>query len=312
MPVVREPRVRWTDGVATLTELQRQGLSYRAVEAQLDARRWQRVGPLVVAGHNGPLTRRQLLRAATLHVGPKGCLAENSALEVHGFRGLGTPDLGVIHVVHPRASSVPPLPWLQIHESRRLLPADIRSRRGLPVTGPARAAIDRAAWQPYVRFAYAVTAAVVQQRLTTAAELSEELDRAGRVRHAAHLRLAVADVVGGAEALSEMDLGAMCRRRRLAPPARQRVRKDRQGRRRYLDAEWDLADGSLLVLEVDGSHHMDVEHWGRDMKRERRVVLGARRSAVLRCSAAEVRTDDDDLVADLLEAGVPRLLRPAA
>lgn len=309
---MREPDLTWTDDVATRADLQAQGATYDLIEAQLDARRWQPVGPLVVVRHNGPLTRQQQLRAAVLHVGPKGCLAENTALEVHGFRGLGTPDLEGVHVVHPRASTVQRLPWLHIHESRRLAPADIRVCTGLAVTSAARAAIDRAAWQPYPRFVYAVLAAVVQQRRTTPRGLSAELRRAGQVRHAHHLRLAIADIAAGAEALSEMDLGSLCRRHRLVPPARQQVRTDSRGKRRYLDAEWDLPDGSILVLEVDGSHHMEVEHWGRDMQRERRVILSSRRSLVLRCTAAEARTDDQDLVRDLLEAGVPRLLRPAA
>ncbi len=292
------------------TQLLRLGVSWEVVEGQLAARRWQLLGPLVVVLHNGPPTRGQHLHAAALHVGSKGCLAENTALEVHGFRGLGTPDTSIVHVVHPRASSVPALPWLRIHESRRLTADDITRRNGLPVTNAARSFIDRAAWQPFPRFVYAVTAAAVQQRLTRPPALSDELRRAGRVRHARHLRLALADIAGGAESLGEIDLAALCRRHRIAAPARQRIRKDRRGRRRYLDAEWDLDDGSTLVLEVDGSHHMDAEHWTADMQRERRVTVGSRRrTTVLRCSAAEVRIEGAELAKDLVDAGVAHLPR---
>lgn len=293
--------------VLTRAQLTSCGASWEVVEGQLAARRWQLAAPLVVVLHNGDLTRDQQLWAAALHVGVKGCLAENSALEVHGFTGLGTPDPTTVHVVHPRASSVPALPWLHVHESRRLRPGDLSRRRSLPVTNAARSVIDRAAWQPYLRLGYALLAAAVQQRVTTPDLLAVELRRAGRIRHARHLRLALADITGGAQALSEMDLGALCRRHGIAPPARQRVRTDRQGRRRYLDAEWDRPDGSVLVLEVDGSHHMDVQHWTADMRRERRLVVGVRQSTVLRCSASEVRTAGNDLVRDLVAAGVPGL-----
>jgi hypothetical protein len=52
---------------------------------------------------------------------------------------------------------------------------------------------------------------------------------------------------------------------------------------------------------------MDAEHWTADMKRERRVVVGSRRSTVLRCSASEVRLEAEQLAKDLIDAGVPRL-----
>ena len=289
------------------SQLAASGVSWEMVESQVAAGRWQPVGPLVIVLHNGPLTRTQQLWAAVLTVGAKGCLAEGTALEVHGFRGLGVPDLETVHVLHPRASSIPTLSWLVVHESRRLRKGDIILRKGLAVTGPGRAAIDRAAWQPHPRFAYAVLAAVVQQQLARVEELSRELRRAGQVRHAEHMRLALADIAGGAEALSEIDLSAVCRRYGLSAPARQRIRDDPRGGRRYLDAEWDLPDGTTLVLEVDGSHHMTVEHWQADMRRERRVVVGRRRSTVLRCTAAELRLAPVDLVQDLRDAGVPPL-----
>jgi hypothetical protein len=44
----------------------------------------------------------------------------------------------------------------------------------------------------------------------------------------------------------------------VALPRGQRARLDRAGRRRWTDAEWDLPDGRVLVLEVDGGFHDDV------------------------------------------------------
>lgn len=117
------------------------------------------------------------------------------------------------------------------------------------------------------------------------------------------MRLALHDIAGGAEALSEIDVADLCRRFGLRPPARQQVRRDRTGRRRYLDCEWRLED-AIVVLEVDGSHHVEVEHWEADLRRERGIVVSGRR--VLRATAHEVRHDQASVAADLAAAGVPR------
>lgn len=58
-----------------------------------------------------------------------------------------------------------------------------------------------------------------------------------------------------------------------------------------------------MVLEVDGSHHLLVEHWEADMRRERTVVISGRQ--VLRATANEARHDQAVIAADLAAAGVP-------
>ena len=128
-----------------------------------------------------------------------------------------------------------------------------------------------------------------------------------RVRHKQAMRLAVHDIAGGAEALSEIDIAGMCRLFGLVPPDRQVVRRDRDGRRRYLDCEWHLPDGRVLVLEIDGAHHMRAEHWEADLRRERGIVTSGRR--VLRCTANEARHDQAALAADRAAVGVPTTRR---
>ena len=289
------------------SQLAASGVSWEMVESQVAAGRWQPVGPLVIVLHNGPLTRTQQLWAAVLTVGAKGCLAEGTALEVHGFRGLGVPDLETVHVLHPRASSIPTLSWLVVHESRRLRKGDIILRKGLAVTGPGRAAIDRAAWQPHPRFAYAVLAAVVQQQLARVEELSRELRRAGQVpprrAHAAgargHRRRR-----GGTERDRPVRGLPSLRAVRAGPAAdpRRPSRRTALSRRGMGPARRDDSGprGRWLTSQT-------VEHWQADMRRERRVVVGRRRSTVLRCTAAELRLAPVDLVQDLRDAGVPPL-----
>ena len=129
-------------------QLRRLGVGAGSVARQVRQGRWQEVGPLAVALHNGPLV---------------------------------------------------------VHESRRHHEQD-----------------------------------VVERRLTAADLLAETLERVGRVRYLRLLQAAVADVAGGAQALSEIDVARLCRRAGLPEPVRRSVRLDARGRRRYLDVEWRL------------------------------------------------------------------------
>lgn len=131
------------------------------------------------------------------------------------------------------------------------------------------------------------------------------LGAVGRVRHKAYMRLALRHIADGAHASGELDLARMCRRFGLARPVRQTVRRDAQGRHRYLDAEWVLTNGSIGVLEIDGRHHLEVEHWEADMRRERGVVISGRR--VLRATTIEVRLEPATVVRDLVALGVPQV-----
>jgi len=291
-------------GVATLKQLEHAGVTRSFVASQVAAHRWRRLGGHCVLTHNHAPTPMQRTWLAVLQPAPPVALAAWTSLQTVGFSFFGR-EMQLTHIVVPRGAKFTAPPWLKVHESRRFGVEDVDPRSRIPCTRVARSSLDAAAWQPSIRYACALLAAVVQQRLCTASDLADELPFVGRIRHKAHLRLAIQDIAGGAEALSEIDIAATCRRFALRPPDRQRIRRDHDGRKRYLDCEWTLEDGSVVVLEVDGGHHMLVEHWGRDMKRERGVVISGRR--VLRATAIEARHEQAELAADLLAIGVPRL-----
>lgn len=295
-------------GVATLEQLADCGVTASRVRAHVTARRWQRLGDRCVLTHNHVPSRHQCMWLALLDYRVPVALAGATALEVAGFRYFG--DLmEQVHVVIPRGCAYHRFPGVKVHESRRFGPEDIVTTRGFPSTPLARSALDAAAWQPFQRYAAGLLAAVVQQRVCTADELAAELRFVGRVRHKRVMRLTLHDVAGGAEALSELDLTALCRAFGLREPDRQVVRRDPGGRRRYLDCEWTLPDGSVVVLEVDGAHHMDARHWESDMRRDRHEVVRGRR--VLRCTAYEARHEPDVVAADLIAVGVPTELSEA-
>jgi len=290
------------DGVCSVTQLLAHQVHRRHVEQQLRQRRWSRWGPRVVLLQNAPPTRRQLLWAAVLHSGPYSALTGLTALEASGLQTI-TSDL--LHAVVPRGVTVPRMPGLKVHELRRYSLAD-RCARTLPAVGNARATVDAAVLQPLARFALTIVSTVVQQRLSLVDHIAAELDNAGAVRHRRLLLAHLGDLTGQTHAQFEVDMLRLCKRANLAPPRQQVVRTDAYGRKRYHDFEWLLPDGTILVLEVDGAQHMEVRHWADDIARDRANVVAGRK--VLRCTNDELRRHPERIIADLIAAGVPRLV----
>ncbi len=112
--------------------------------------------------------------------------------------------------------------------------------------------------------------------------------RPTRLRRRLLIQATLADVAGGAHALSELDLADLLRRFGLPEPDRQASRRDQHGRRRWLDALWEAA---RLIVEVDGRWHTDVGNWWEDMKRDNEFTINGYR--VLRFPAYAVRSDPD-------------------
>ena len=175
----------------------------------------------------------------------------------------------------------------------------------LPVCRLEPAILLFAAYDRSPRTAQGVLAAAVQQRLTTPADLRRWITRLRPLPRAKLFRRVLLDIEGGAQSLAEIDVRRMCRRTGLALPDRQRTRKDRSGRLRFTDCEWHLPDGAVVVLEVDGGFHADVEHYDADMKRQRKLTTRSR--IILRCGAAELREDPESVAQDLRALGVARL-----
>lgn len=293
---------RAQNGVVHRDQCRTIGLHRSYVRNQVNAERWTTWGDKVVLLQNAPPSRRQLMWIAVLDASPIAALCSHTSLELAGFRPLAK-EARQIHLLVPRGAKVTRFPSVVVHESRRLGEDRWKDDRGLARTENPRSVIDAAAWQPWPRFACLMLAAAVQQRLCTPPELEDALSYVGRVRHKTYLRMALADIAGGAHSLGELDVAAICRKYHLIPPNRQMRRRDQQGRWRYLDCEWDLPSGETVVLEVDGGHHMDVAHWREDMRRERGIVISRR--WVLRATALEVRLEPMLIVTDLKAMGVP-------
>jgi hypothetical protein len=288
--------------VVSRRQLRSVGWSDSQIDHEIRYGRWHAPAWGVVAMQNAPLTYDQRLWLGVLHAGSGAVLTHLTSCRRAGLEWKG--DDETIHVLTPKGDLVDPIDGFFFHQTRRPYQRWVRATPSgppcLPIEHSALLAAER---DRSVRRAIGLLAACVQQRLTTADELLAAKPQIRKLRNGAVFVLALDDIAGGAQSFAEIDVGALCRRSGLAQPVRQAVRTDTDGRRRYLDCEWELPDGRVVVLEVDGSFHLKVGNWWRDMKRERAVVLS--RSTVLRCASVELRLEPWEVMSDLRRAGVP-------
>ncbi len=283
--------------VARRDQLLAAGLDPETLALELFLGRWQAIGSVVVVAHNGPLALEQQQWAAVLNAGPKAALCGRTALLHHGLNGW---DDGTIHVLAERGCTPPELPGISVHlhESRRFDPDrhvhPIRTPRLTPVP---RSLIDGATWTKSPRGACGLVVAGVQQRLSTAPLLLDQLADSGGIRHKRVLRLVLNDAAGGAQALSEVDFGRICRRHGLPEPRRQAVRLDSGGRRRYIDVEMRDRRGRRFLVEIDGAVHLVVGNYWRDMARANEIVIGG--NEMLRFPTVALYLDEDVVVDQL-------------
>lgn len=282
------------DQVATRRQLELRGITSAQIAAQVAAGRWQLTGTAVVL-HNAALTRRQYERAVMINCGPRAVLTAFTGAGAWGLRGWERPD---VHVLAPGGTTRPNLPHMVLHRARDW--SQVSVARGPRLHQLPQALVLGAASFEQPRPACGLLAAAVQQRLTGPHELREALRSAVRTRHRRSLLLAVDDIEQGAQALSEIDLRRLCSRYGLPPPTHQAVRKEPDGRRRYLDAEWRLA-GRRLAVEVDGALHLAPLRWYDDALRQNEIVIGG--TPVLRFPSVLVR-DEQNRVADQIRRGL--------
>jgi hypothetical protein len=303
LEAVPEVRSLWEEqaGVCSRGQLALIGIDADRVDDHVNARRWTPLGPTVVVLHRGPLVSRARRFAALLHCGEAAALCAWTALDEWGLAGWPR---DATHVIVARGCAPPPLPVefgpVQVHESRRHSPEDIAVHGGLPLHVPPRAAVDAGAWSTSHRSACGILAAVVQQGLTTPERLAATLDEVGKVARLRMMKAVVGDLAGGSLALSEIDFVRFCRRRGLPEPRQQRVRRDSRGRRRYLDVEWRLANGTRLWVEIDGIGHMEATRWYDDLLRAAEIQAAPDGGdAPVRLPAAACRADPDRVEAIL-------------
>jgi hypothetical protein len=287
-------------GLIARRQLLRSGIDRFDVRNQVAAGRWVEVTPRVIATTTGPLSAQQRRWLAVLHAGPRSLLGGLTAAEVDGLDGWQRDE---ITVFVDDELSFEPVDGVRFFRSRR--PFDVlRSERpGIPRVQLEAAVLLWAAYDAAPRAAHGVIAATIQQRLTTPQRLMDWIDRLRPLRRAKAFRTTVSGVAAGAHSLAELDVARMCRQFHMPLPRRQVSRVDTSGRQRWTDCEWELADGRVVVLEIDGSFHMEAAAWLDDMRRGRRLTTPRR--TVVRCSAYELRHEPREVATDLIGLGIP-------
>ena len=300
--------MQWTglayaqSGILARRQLLDLGIDSDRVRNQLAAGRWATRSPTVISCFTGPMTPAQLQWVGVLTPSQEGVVGGLSALAAAGLRGWERETVCVL--VSSDAHLPGPLVGVDYVRSRRRLDGHTSARGGPPRLRVEPAALLHASICASEREAQGLLAAVVQQRLTTAARLVDALTALQRLRRAPLIRRLLLDLDEGAHSLAEVDVNRMCDDFGLARPTRQTPRVDRGGRRRWTDCEWQLPDGRTLVLEVDGAHHMAVGQWEDDLRRRRRLV--SPELLIIDCSARELRDEPHAVAHDLIALGVPR------
>jgi Protein of unknown function (DUF559) len=266
-----------------------------AVRWRLHSGRWQRPCRGVLVTHSGGISETERLWIAVLGAGPQAVLGGLTAARLDGLTGF---DDRATHLLLPACRQVrTSLPGVVVHRSRVLGPDDVHPARLPPRTRLARSLLDAAAWSGSDDRARAVLAAGVQQRLVRPDQLEAALGPRPRLRRHALIAATLADIAGGAQALSELDFARLARRYGLPAPDRQVMRLDRDGRRRWLDAYWEEAH---LAVEVDGLWHMEAAAWWADMRRGNDLIISGLR--VLRFPAFVVRDQPGVVAAQIRDA----------
>lgn len=288
------------DGMVARRQLTRHGVEWEHVDHRVRSGRWAERTPRVISTVTGELTRAQREWLAVLHAGERSMLGGLSAAARHGLTGWER-DIVTVHV--DDELSFEPVDGVRFFRSRRPFDLLRHPRPGIPVCRLEPAVLLWAGYQAMPRPAHGVIAASIQQRLTTTDRMVEWVDVLRPLRWSRPFKRTLGDIAGGAHSGAELDVRRMCRRYGIPLPDGQRSRVDRGGTRRWTDCEWLLRDGTTLVLEVDGSFHLDVLEAMSDHRRGRRLTTATR--IVVRCSAFELRFEDSEVAADLIALGLP-------
>ncbi len=278
--------------VVSRRQLYAAGLSRWQVQAQLKARRWQRLGDQAVCLHNGPVTEEQHHWAAVFQGGPRAKLDGASALIAGGLERY---EVDRIRVSVPRGAKARRTARYDIRQTRRWKPAD-RVPSGIPRAAMASAAVRAALWAVSDRQATYLLTLAVQQGLATAEAIGAEALAVKRHQRRRLIHDVIGELVDGARSLGEIDVARELRRRGLPEPTRQAVRRGTHGRY-YLDLSWPEWH---LVVEVDGIHHAWAETVVGDALRQNTLAIAG--DTVLRLPLLGLRLRPDDFFRQIEEA----------
>jgi hypothetical protein len=136
-----EDHLRRQDGVITLSQARRSGLSHSAIARRVQSGRWRRCAAGVYFADDRPFTSAARVRAAVWSLGPS---ATASGLTAAWWLGLVSTEPGPFEVTVPRNSHGRSRAGVRVRR-RDLAAQDIVDNRGLRVTGLALTVLEASA-----------------------------------------------------------------------------------------------------------------------------------------------------------------------
>jgi hypothetical protein len=278
-------------GVIARRQALEAGMSDAAIEANLAARRWQRMHPGVYATFTGRPAERTRIWAALLWAGEGAALADLTALREYGFTTPAGPTgsrggswLAVpihIRVDHGRRVTVPDGICLR---RRRRLDDFVHPARTPRVLRLEDAALHAAVDLPSLAAGLGLLADVCAQRLTTPSRLQEALRLLPRLRARRAVSSTIDDIATGVHSFLELAYLDRVERRHGLPTPRRQVAGASRGRRIWRDGEYDEWG---VVLELDGRlGHQDPLGRSRDARRD--LTAAVRGKVTIRNGYSEV------------------------
>lgn len=161
-------------GLITREQARSLGVSDAWIDRRVASGRWERLHRCVYAIPGAPRTWAQMVLAAVLAAGPGAVASHGTAAMLHELRSA---QRGRVHLTVP-GDAPRSLHRVVMHRSVTIVPADVTSLDGVPVTSPARTLVDLASTWSESRLRGALDQALVERRLRLV-DLGEAATRLG-------------------------------------------------------------------------------------------------------------------------------------
>jgi very-short-patch-repair endonuclease len=277
--------LRRQDGVITLAQARRSGLSHSAIQRRVQSGQWRRCAAGVYFVDDRPFTAAARIRAA---VWGKGAKATASGLAAAWWLGLTMVEPDPVEVTVPRNSHGRTGPGVRVRR-RDLNEQDIFEARGLRVTGLALTVLEASARRGG---GSKIMDSALQRRLGLADLQRAHVRNAGRHGAPAARRMLEA-ASGGARSEAERLLIQLLRGAGIG---------GWQANVRVGPYEIDVAFAAQkIAIEIDGwAFHSDLETFQNDRKRQNWLAL--RGWQVLRFTWLDITQHPERVLAEIRAA----------
>ncbi len=296
-------------GVVHVRQLREFAITRGVLQANLDARRWQRVVRGVYATFTGPLTHSAKVAAALLYGGPTAMLSHTSAADRwQGKTEQRRPAEVEITVAYGR-SAISQLPLVKVHRSRAI--RHIGAGNDPERTRRVDTLTDLAVAEPSVADATTMFIGLAGRWPVTVRQLGRNLEVRPPYRYRKALNGALRLVASGLMSELEREYLELVERAHGIPPARRQQPFLVDDRILYEDATYDHL-GALLTVRLD-SRTWHAMPWVafRDRRRDNAAELAGR--SRLTYGWNEVHTDPcgvaEEVISVLRRSGVLFLAR---